>query len=81
MNKWIGILLLLLSASFALNLYLLSITPKPHLTKQLEHKNSQAQQNSLPESLFNWNFIDGSKNKSNQTPSAINSSPFNQNKS
>jgi clan AA aspartic protease (TIGR02281 family) len=79
MNKWIGILLLLLSASFALNLYLLSITPKPHLTKQLEHKNSQAQQNSLPESLFNWNFIDGSKNKSNQTPSAINSSPFNDN--
>tara|TARA_R110000868_G_scaffold350091_1_gene611338 strand:- start:88 stop:1248 length:1161 start_codon:yes stop_codon:yes gene_type:complete len=73
MNKWIGLLLLLLSLSLVLNLYLLSNIPKPKLFEHSEDKNSNVPQNTLPEPLLNWTFIDQTTEQTNQGTSDISS--------
>ncbi len=71
MNKWISLLLLLLSVSVALNFYLLSSTAKQNLFVQSEAEHAKVKQNTSSDALFNWTFTDRTANKANPTPSAI----------
>ena len=73
MNKWIGLILLLLSLSLVLNLYLLSNIPKPKLFEHSEDKNSNVPQNTLSEPLLNWTFIKQTADETNQETSDISS--------
>jgi clan AA aspartic protease (TIGR02281 family) len=71
MNKWISLLLLLLSVSLAFNFYLLSITPKQHVFAPSENSHPKVKQNPSSEPLFNWTSKNQLKDKSNQAPQAI----------
>ena len=67
MNKWITLLLLLLSVSVALNFYLLSTTSKQNQVAQSETKNGETKQNASLETPFNWTFADQLTNQANPT--------------
>lgn len=71
MNKWISILLILFSASVALNLYLLSTTPKQNLFEQSEHKHGNVQPSTSSEPLLNWTFNAPYADEISQTPKPI----------
>jgi len=71
MNKWISILLILFSASVALNLYLLSTTPKQNLFEQSEHKHGNVQPSTSSEPLLNWTLNDPSADETSRTPKPI----------
>ncbi|MFT6778370.1 MAG: clan AA aspartic protease (TIGR02281 family) [Paraglaciecola sp.] len=63
MNKWIGLLLLLLSVSVALNFYLfafyeLSTTPNQNIFAQSKNINGKIKQNSSSQALVNWTLND-----------------------
>jgi clan AA aspartic protease (TIGR02281 family) len=70
MNKWISLLLLLLSASLALNLYLLSNTPKQNLFDRSGDKNGNVQQNTPSGPQLNSTFSDQSADEIGQAPQA-----------
>jgi clan AA aspartic protease (TIGR02281 family) len=70
MNKWISLLLLLLSASVGLNFYLLSTTPKQNLFTGSEANNNKLKQNTSPETRFNWTFVDQSADETLPIPLA-----------
>ncbi|PKG92910.1 TIGR02281 family clan AA aspartic protease [Paraglaciecola sp. MB-3u-78] len=87
MNKWISLLLLLLSVSVALNFYLLSTTPKQNVFSQSEDKHAKVKQTKPygpSEPLFNWTFTEQSADGTNQAPQVIDANnprpntPFNQ---
>lgn len=71
MNKWISILLILFSASVALNLYLLSTTPKKNLFEQSKHKHGSVQQSTSSEPLLNWTFNTPYADEISQTPKPV----------
>ena len=64
MNKWIRLLLLLLSASLALNLYLLSTTATQNLSNRTENIEYENQQNLSSEPLLSWTMTDPSATQS-----------------
>lgn len=68
MNKWIWRLLLLLSASLALNLYLLSSLPIQNLLDSSEDKKGNLQQHTASEPLLNWTFTEPTADERGQAP-------------
>jgi clan AA aspartic protease (TIGR02281 family) len=81
MNRWIGLLLLLLSASLALNIYLLSTPVKPTLISQSETTSNKVKQTTTSKALFNWTSDDQSTNERSQPPAAANFPATNKNQS
>jgi clan AA aspartic protease (TIGR02281 family) len=85
MNKWTGLLLILLSVSVALNFYLLSASPKQNLLTRSEDINRKIKQNTSAETLFKWTLNDPPTPEATPTLSAKHSDilrddpPFNQN--
>jgi clan AA aspartic protease (TIGR02281 family) len=71
MNKWVGLLLLLLSLSVAFNFYLLSITPKQNVFAQSEDKYAKVKQNPSSAALLNWTLTDQLTDTTHQAPPAI----------
>ena len=77
MNKWISLLLLLLSVSIAFNFYLfsfylLSSSPKQNQLALSEEINEKVKQNTTSETLFNWNFRNQSTQDANANPAITN---------
>lgn len=85
MNKWVGLLLLLLSASLVasitLNLYLLSTAANQNLLAGSETEHTKGSQSPTSDTLFNWTFTDQPTDKTKQTPAAIDSPPANESQS
>jgi clan AA aspartic protease (TIGR02281 family) len=71
MNKWIGALLLLLSVSLALNLYLLLAARQQGLFGHSENQNSKPPKTSVSEPLLNWPFSDETTDQLKQTTSTL----------
>jgi clan AA aspartic protease (TIGR02281 family) len=71
MNKWINLLLLLLSVSVALNVYLFSITPKNPIFDPLEDKQNKVNKSTTSAPLFTWTFGDQPADKTNQTLTTV----------
>jgi clan AA aspartic protease (TIGR02281 family) len=71
MKKWISLLLVLLGASLALNLYFLSNIPKQNLFDLTENQHANIQQNTPSEPLLNWRFNEQPANETNQVPQSI----------
>jgi clan AA aspartic protease (TIGR02281 family) len=73
MNKWIGLLLLLLSVSVALNFYLfafyeLSTTPNQNIFAQSKNIDGKIKQNSSSQALVNWTLNDQTTQEVNPSP-------------
>jgi clan AA aspartic protease (TIGR02281 family) len=73
MNKWISLLLLLLSVSVAFNFYLfsfylLSSSLKQNQLALSEEINEKIKQNTTSDTLFNWNFRHQSTQDANANP-------------
>ncbi|MFB1035670.1 MAG: retropepsin-like aspartic protease [Sinobacterium sp.] len=71
MNKWVGLLLLLLSLSGALNFYLLFITPKKNEIAQPDNTHAKVKHTSPSEPSLNLKFSQQSADTTSQIPQAI----------
>jgi len=78
MKKWINLLLLLLSASIALNFYLLSITGKQPTPEQREVKGNRLNKGAASP-LLNWTGTDQPADTTSQTPATGYSKPLKDN--
>jgi clan AA aspartic protease (TIGR02281 family) len=70
MNKWVGLLLLLLSLSGALNFYLLFITPKQNEIAQPDNSHAKVKHTSPSEPSLNLKFTEQSADTTSQIPQA-----------
>ena len=70
MNKWVGLLLLLLSLSGALNFYLLFITPKQNEIAQPDNTHAKVKHTSPSEPSLNLKFTEQSADTTSQIPQA-----------
>tara|TARA_R110002153_G_scaffold10418_1_gene41145 strand:+ start:21021 stop:22193 length:1173 start_codon:yes stop_codon:yes gene_type:complete len=71
MSKWIGALLLLLSVSLALNLYLLLAPSQQDLFGHSENQNNKPSKTSVSEPLLNGSFAEESADQLEQTTDTL----------